>query len=102
MATRTEDVEGAKAVLIAAAERMEAGAAKGSPFDPLPALAAMHNALVRESAAVRTILASHAELTAFVTNVAEPHHASDHYSMATAFERFQTRARALLSGKASA
>jgi YesN/AraC family two-component response regulator len=37
-----------------------------------------------------------AELEAFVANVAERHHSSDHYSLASAFERFQTRARALL------
>lgn len=36
-----------------------------------------------------------AALEAFVANVAERHHSSDHYSLATAFERFQTRARAL-------
>lgn len=36
------------------------------------------------------------ELEAFVANVAERHHSSDHYSLAAAFERFQTRARALL------
>lgn len=86
MTTRTEDVEAAIGAL---------------SFE----VACPHNTSesVRVTKlAVSTLLASHAALTAFVANVAEPHHSSDHYSLATAFERFQTRARALLSGKASA
>ena len=51
-------VEAARAVLVSAAERMEKGAATGTPFDPNPQLAAIHNALTRESDAIRTALSA--------------------------------------------
>jgi len=58
--TESPEVKGAVEILTSAAERMEAGAAKGTPFDPNPQLAAVHNALVREASAIRTLLTDHA------------------------------------------
>jgi len=60
MTTPTE-LEAAVERVTAEVERTELCAAKGSPFDPSPALAQLHNSQVRWCADIRTLLHALAE-----------------------------------------